>query len=77
MVDVVDLAVVELAVVLVLNLEPVGQIGEEAQVAEVVLLQVLVEGEVEDLSVLHCQSLRRRPLRVQRLLKREKIRGGA
>jgi hypothetical protein len=74
---------VELAVVLVLNLEPVGQIGEEAQVAEVVLLQVravmqvLVEGEVEDLSVLHCQSLRRRPLRVQRLLKREKIRGGA
>jgi hypothetical protein len=83
MVDVVDLAVVEPAVVLVLNLEPVGKIGEEAQVAEVVLLQVravmqvLVEGEVEDLSVLHCQGLRRRRLRVQRLLKREKRIGGA
>jgi hypothetical protein len=83
MVDVVDLAVVEPAVMLALNLEPVGQIGEEAQVAEVVLLQVravmqvLVEGEIEDLLVHHSQGLRRRPLRVQHLLKLEKKIGGA
>jgi hypothetical protein len=83
MVDVVDLAVVESAVVLVLSLEPVGQTEEVAQVTKVGLLQVrpvmqvLVEGEVEDCLVRHCQALRRRPLRVQHLLKREKRVGGA
>jgi hypothetical protein len=41
------------------------------------VMQVLVEGEVEDLFVRHYQGPRRRRLQVQRLLKREKRIGRA